>query len=348
MVFLVTALFSLAACEDENSTTNSSNSNTSHNVIISKIEKQMMPVILPVPGTVVSKNRLKVASRITGFIEKIAVDEGDIVKPGDVLVEIDNAQVEAAIKGAEAVVFSAKADLLDAEEDVIRISKLVQSKTVAADILRNAKVRRAQAKATLATAEADVIAKRQDRRYTHITSQVHAQVRERLRDPGDLAAAGESILLLDVVGEMEFEIYLPSTSISKVTIGQIVNVQAESSIKLLKAKVINIVRSADDVTRRYKVRLLLPPNENLTPGQFGQAQIILSNENVIVIPVSAITERAGIKGVFITDTSHTLRFRSVRLGKTWQDLCEVMAGLEPGTLVVINPSTAFRDGDAVR
>ena len=348
MVFLLAALFALTACEDKDSPANSSKSHTIHDVVVSKIEQQMMPVILPVAGTVVSQNRLKVASRITGFIENITVDEGDIVKPGDVLVEIDNAQVESAIKGADAAVLAAKADLLDAKGDVRRIEKLVQSKIVAVDDLRNAKVRRAQAKATLATAEAEVIAKRQDRRYSHITSPVHAQVRERLRDPGDLAAAGEAILQLDVLGDMELEIYLPSTSISNVAIGQIVNVQVESSDELLESKIMNIVRSADEVTRRYKVRLLLPPSEKLAPGQFGQAQILLRNEAVTVIPVSAITERAGIKGVFITDASHTLRFRSVRLGKLWQDLREVLAGLEPGTLVVINPSIALRDGDAAR
>ena len=238
--------------------------------------------------------------------------------------------------------------MLDAKGDVKRIEKLVQTKTVAEDELRNAKVRQAQAKAVLATAEAEVIAKRQDRRYSNITSPVHAQVRERLRDPGDLAAAGEPILQLDVIGDMEFEIYLPSTSISNVSVGQSVNVQVESCGKLLESKITSIVRSADEVTRRYKVRLLLPPDENLTPGQFGKAQIVLGDETVTVVPVSAITERAGIEGVFITDTLNTLRFRSVRLGKTWEGLREVLAGLEADTFVVTNPSTSLRDGDVIR
>ena len=348
MVLLAAAIFALSACEDGDLTDQSNKNYTIHDVVVSKAEQQTLPVILPVPGTVVSKDRLKVASRITGFIEQITVDEGDIVKPGDVLVEIDNAQVEAAIKGADAAVLAAKANLLDAKGDVKRIGKLVQSKTVAEDDLRNAKVRQAQAEAALAIAEAEVIAKRQDRRYSRIISPVHAQVRERLRDPGDLAAAGEPILQLDVLGAMELEIYLPSTSISNVSIGQNVNVQIEYCCNLVESKITSIVRSADEVTRRYKVRLLLPPDENLTPGQFGQAQFVLRDETVIVIPVSAITERAGIEGVFVTDTSNTLRFRSVRLGKSWQGLREVLAGLEPDTLVVTNPSTALRDGDVVR
>ena len=347
-----TAMFVLSSCDDE-SPVQSNNGQPIHDVVVSKIEQQTLPVVLPVPGTVVSKDRLKVASRITGFIEKITVDEGDIVKPGDTLVEIDNAQVEAAIKGADAAVLAAKADLLDAKDDVKRIEKLVKSKTVAEDDLRNAEVRRAQAAATLATAEADLVAKRQDRRYSHIISPVHAQVRERLRDPGDLAAAGEPILQLDVLGDMELEVYLPSTSISSISVGQNVNVKVKSCDELLEGKVTSIVRAADEVTRRYKVRLLLPPDENLTPGQFGQAQFVIGDENVIVVPASAITERAGIEGVFVKDVSNKLRFRSIRLGKTWQadvsqPVREVLAGLEVDAMVVTNPSVLLHDGDTVR
>jgi len=354
----VVAMFVLSSCDDGGSPLQSNNDRAVHgqavrDVEVSKIEQKMLPVILPVPGTVISKERLKVASRITGFIEKITVDEGDIVKPGDTLVEIDNAQIEAAIKGAEAAVLAAKADLLDAKGDVKRIKKLVKSKTMAEDDLRNAEVRQAQAEATLATAEAESVAKREERRYSHITSPAHAQVRDRLRDPGDLAAAGEPILQLDVLGDMELEVYIPSTSINRISIDQSVNVKVKSCDELLTAKVTSIVRAADEVTRRYKVRLLLPHNDKLTPGQFGQAQFVVGSENVIVVPVSAITERAGIEGVFVKDASNTLYFRSVRLGKSWrldssQTVRSVLAGLEPGAQVVIKPSVLFRDGDSAR
>jgi RND family efflux transporter MFP subunit len=347
VILFVAAMYTLSGCEDNNSSIQAAKKQQIRHVELIKIEPQVVPVILPVPGTVVSKDRLKVASRITGFIEKIMVDEGDIVKSGDSLVEIDSAQVEAAIKGAHASVLAAKADLADAKGDVKRIEKLVNSKTLAEDDLRNAIVRRTQAEATLATAEADVVAKQQDRRYSHIISPVHAQVRERLRDPGDLAATGEPILQLDVLGDMELEVYLPSTSIGNVSVGQAVNVEVKSCDNLLVGKISRIVRSADKVTRRYKVSLLLPEDENLTPGQFGNAQIILREKIALSIPVSAIIERAGIDGVFIKDASNTLRFRSVRLGKVWQNMHEVLAGLEENSLLVTNPSRLLHDGDKV-
>ncbi len=343
----------LAACEAGELPVQSNNNRPIHDVEVAKIKQQTLPVTLSVPGTVVSKERLKVASRITGFIKKITVDEGDIVEPGDTLIEIDNAPIEAAIKGADAAVLAASAHLLDAKGDVKRIKKMVKSKTMAEDDLRNAEVRLAQAKATLATAQAELVAKKQDRRYSHIISPVHAQVRERLHDPGDLAAAGEAILQLEVLGDMELEVHLPSTIINTISVGQSINVKIQSRDALLITKLTHIVRAADEVTRRTKVRLLLPLDDNLIPGQFGQAQFVVAKKNRLVVPISAITYRAGIEGVFVKDVSNKLRFRSIRLGITgWpgtsRAVREVLAGLDVGTLVVVKPTALLRDGDMVR
>ena len=70
ILFLVAAILVLSACESGESPVQSNNSQVTHDVDVSKIEQQMLPVILPIPGTVVSKERLNVASRITGFFEK--------------------------------------------------------------------------------------------------------------------------------------------------------------------------------------------------------------------------------------------------------------------------------------
>lgn len=348
LLVLIIPLLSLTACKTDKAPANGSKTTKIHDAEISRVKQQLMPVILSIPGKVVSKNQLKIASRLSGYIEKIHVDEGDRVKRGDMLVEIDNVQIEAAIKGAIAAVSATNAELRDAEQDVKRVKKLVKSKMAAEDDLRNAKVRRTGAKANLATAEAELISKRKERRYAHITSRVDAQVRQRLFDPGDLATAGQVILLLDVLDGLELEVYLPSTSIDSIAIGQTVYVEMDLIPEPLEAKVSSIVRSLDDVTRRYKVRLSLPLDINLTPGQYGQANFVLRQQAATVITQSTITQRAGIEGVFVMDSSKTLRFRSVRLGKLWENLREVIAGLQDGDRVVNNPTNLLRDGDKVR
>ena len=339
----------ITACQDGTSDAlPASHDSPTYNLTTATIEKQELPLIYPVPGTIVAKTHLQVASRITGYIDHIAVDEGDQVEPGAVLVRIDGTQVEAAIRGAEAAIASAQAELADAKDDLKRYRALSKTRALAEDELRDAVVRQTKAEAALAQVQAELEAKRQDRRHIQLTSPVRAQVRERLRDQGDLASAGEPILRLDVLSPLELEVYLPSSQIESVTHGQKVDVFIQSESRPVVGEVVRIVRSADSVTRRCKVRIALPGNHALSPGQFARAHILLGQETVTTVPVSAIVERAGIEGVFVVKEDGAVRFRSIRTGKQWQDDREVLAGVEAGLPVVLNPPLRLRDGERIK
>lgn len=338
----------LAACDDNHPKQEDLHKITNlHKVEVAQVEKLYFQTIYSAPGTIVPSERLQITSRVTGYIQKITVDEGDIVEPGVILVNIDNAQVEASIKSAEAGVASAKAELDEAHADVKRFKRLVSSKTITEDQLRKAIVRQTNAKANLTKAQAELKSNQQEQQYTHLTSPVKAQVRERLQDPGDLASAASPILRLDVLGPMELEAYLPSTRIGNVFIGQDVNVYIQSEQSPLTGNVKSIVRAADRVTRRSKIRIALPEKQTLAPGQFGRADIVLGKELLTVIPLEARTERAGIEGIFIVDEDGVLHFHSVQLGRVYKGHQEVLAGPESGAIVVINPPIQLHEGDSV-
>ena len=319
-----------------------------HSVSMAKVERQTLPIVYPVPGTVVPKERLQVASRVTGIIDRIYVDEGDVVDVGDVLVEIDDAQVTAAIKSAEAGLLAANADLKDARDDVKRFRGLAKTQALAEDQLRDALVRVTQTEAAVAQAQAELVAARQERRYTRITSPVRAQVRERLQDAGDLASAGSPILHLDVLGAMDLEIFIPSSRVNGISVGQDVEVTLQSNDIPLQGQVGSVVHSADRITRNCKIKITLPNHSRLTPGQFGRAHLILGQSSEILVPAVSVTERAGIEGVFVSDEMGHVRFRSLHLGKAWQDKHEVLAGIEAGAWVVLDPPVRLREGDLVR
>jgi RND family efflux transporter MFP subunit len=340
-------LFLVGCQEDQSNQNDSSGLAISHSVHLAKVESHVFPKTYSVPGTIVPSERLQIASRVAGYIQKITVDEGDIVEAGTILVEIDNAQVDASIKSAEANVISAKAELEEAQDDVKRFKKLARSKAIAEDQLRKTIVRQTSAKANLAKAQAVLKSNQQDRQYTYIISPVRAQVRERLQDPGDLASAASPILRLDVLGPMELEVYLPSTQVGKVVTGQDVDIYVQSENTPLVGSIKSIVRSADKVTRRSKVRIALPEKQFLVPGQFARADILLGEELLTVVPLEAKTERAGIEGVYIVDNNDTVRFRSVRFGRKFNGYLEVLAGPETGNSVVLNPTTLLREGDRV-
>jgi RND family efflux transporter MFP subunit len=338
----------LTACDDNQPGNEGSLGITNlHKVKVTQIEKLYFQTVYSVPGTIVPSERLQITSRVTGYIEKISVDEGDIVEPGVILVKIDNAQVEASIKSAEAGVVSAQAELDEAHADVKRFKRLVSSKTITEDQLRKAIVRQTSAKANVTKAQAELSLNQQEQQYTHITSPVRAQVRERMQDPGDLASTGIPILRLDVLGPMELEAYLPSTRIGNVVIGQSVDVYIQSESTPLVGSIKSIVRAADKITRRSKLRIALLEKKSLAPGQFGRADIVLGKELLTAIPLEARTERAGIEGVFVVDEDDAVHFQSVQLGREYKDYQEVLAGPEAGATVVLNPPDQLHEGDRV-
>jgi len=348
-LMLFAALSGVAGCQDNDGTDSlQAPPPTVHDVSLFRIEKRVQPVIYKVPGSVVPARRLQISSRISGFIEQVHVDEGDRVELGAALVDIDDTQLEANIRAAQASLDSAKADLADARADVERYQTLATKQVLAEDQLRDARVRSAQAKAQVEKMQAELDARREDRRYVRLTSPVRALVRERLRDPGDLITAGEPVLRLDALGPMEFEVFVPSTQVDSVSSGQAVEVALDNASTHLMAKVISVVHSADSTTRRYKVRIALPDDPRLSPGQYGSAQLRIGEEPVTILPDAAVVERAGIEGVFVVDGEQRVRFRSVRLGRRWRTDQEVLAGVESGSTVAMKPPADLRDGDRVR
>jgi RND family efflux transporter MFP subunit len=321
-------------------------------LVTATIKVRDLPEYYPVPGSVVSAREARIASRSTGFIERITVSEGDRVSAGQLLAVIDSSQVEAAITSAEATLTAARVTLKDAEGDVRRFRKLAKTRALARDQLLDAQVRQAEAQATLSKAEAALQAHIEERRYTRLTSPADALVRERLVDPGDLATPGKPLLHLDILGALEFELFLPSHRVDLLQAGDPVELFIEGLAGVVTGRVIQVVPIADPVTRQCKVRIALPPTvaprSVAMPGQFGHARLLLPGRPIRFVPMAALTQRAGIDGVFVVGEDGGVRFHSVRVGRSWPDGRELLAGPRTGSRVVLNPPPHIHEGDRLR
>jgi RND family efflux transporter MFP subunit len=317
-------------------------------VRVQGLERVVLPRLYPVPGQIVPAHRVQISSRIRGFIRRVAVEEGERVQAGDVLVEIDPTEVRAAIAQARAAQRSARADLADAGADVKRFEQLVSQQALPEDRLRKARLRLQQARAALAQAHAQLKAKEADLAYVEIRSPLRAVVVERRLDPGTLVGIGVPILHLDGLDELRFETHVPAQRAARLSIDQPVTVRLDTHPGPIMGRISHIVHSADPVTRRCKVKIALPADETLLPGAFGKAMIPLGAHPVAVVPVSALVERAGIEGVFIAGPDHRARFRGVRTGRHWGEKRELLAGVDVGERVILAPPPRLHEGDPIR
>jgi len=299
-----------------------------------------------VPGTVAADDRIQLSSRITGFIQSISVREGDKVRRGDLLIEIDSADVDGAIRVGAAALESARTDLEDAQRDVAKYSELARQGSIPADTLRKSHVRFDLARSQLQEATAAFDTAESNLRYTSIRSPVDGVVIALHKQSGDLATTGAPILLIESQSSLVFQIFVAEKRVSAISVGQKLVVKLDAIDQPLNGEVLRVVPSGDPVTRRFEVKLSLPDTVSLLPGMFGRARFAIGAVDRVVVPRSMLVERGGLRGVMVVAGGQA-EFRWLRLGREWPTQVEVIAGLHGDEIIVADPMADLVDGSAV-
>jgi len=307
------------------------------------VEQTEIPRLYVSPGSIVSSQEFRVTSTVSGFIQEIAVREGDRVEAGDLLVRIDPSKVNRAIAQADATVDAAQAELEDANDDVRKYRVLVESESISDERLRKAVLRQKRTRAELRKAEAELQAHRADLDYIDIRSPATAHVAKRVMSVGDLSLPGNPILHLESLQGIEFETYVPETILIQLQSGQPVRIQLDGLQREVEGKVTAIVQSQDSITRSGKVKILLPGLADVMPGMFGRASFITGSDDYMTVPESSLVTRAGVEGVFIITQDDDVRFVSVRTGALWKDRRIIHAGLRPEDRVLPDPPQSAFD-----
>jgi RND family efflux transporter MFP subunit len=304
-----------------------------------------IPEVYRVTGSVVSDNRIDLASRVVGFIQTLDVREGQRVAKGEILVRIDPSDIDEAIRQAQAEVDAVRETLKDAEEDVKTYSDLVDSGAVASEEARKTKVRRDIALATLARAEAALAAAQAQRDYTTIVSPVNGVILTLHKRSGELATAGTPILTLESREVLLFKVFVSESNMGRISSDMQVPIQIDAlPDRPFMGTVRRIVPSGDPVTRRYEILIALPSDHALLPGMFGRAEIVMGDSPAITVPRKAVLRQGGLDGVFVVGPGQTARFRWVRLGREWNGLVEVTSGLGKGETIITQAGDSLRDG----
>ena len=301
------------------------------------LEQTEIPRVYVSPGSIVSSQEFMVTSNISGFIQEIAVREGDRIEAGDLLVRIDPSKVKRAIAQAEAMVAAARAELEDANDDVRKYRVLVESESISDERLRKAVLRQKRTRAELRKVEAELQAQRADLDYIEIKSPAKAQVAERIMSVGDLSLPGNPILHLESLQGIEFETYVPEKILMQLQPGQPVSIQLDGLQREVEGQITAIVQSQDPITRSGKVKVLLSGLTDVMPGMFGRASFVTGSDTYMTVPESSLVTRAGVEGVFIITSSNDARFVSVHTGARRGDRRIIHAGLRPEDHVLTDP-----------
>jgi RND family efflux transporter MFP subunit len=325
------------------------------------------------PGTVQSRVPVIVSAKITGILEKLYADQGDKLRKGQLLAELDSVEVKAREAAAHAAKGRAQRDLVRAQADLIKsqaalalaqsnyqrdlevfkpgyISPAVFDATKAAlrvaesDVTANDATVKAlesavnQAESEAATAKALF-------GYTRIPAPMDGVITVRKAEVGDTVSPGTPIFQM-----ADYQIWAASwideTRIAQLREGQKAVIRLRSG-RVFQGEVARLNKEADTVTRELEVDVRfdsLP--DPLVVGEETEVDIDTGSQTAPAVPLSAIAERKGAKGVMVVANGRA-SFRPVVLGLQDGQHVAVLDGLKEGDMAILNPA-GIEEGAKVR
>lgn len=306
----------------------------------------LKPVRIPdyelAPGTVVPAQRVHLASRLMGFVHRLQVHEGETVKAGQLLFTVDPADVLDQVRQAQANLAQAQAAFAEAQTDYRRFEDLYRLGAVPRRQFDKVRLQYQVTRSRLTAAQAQLRTARSQLRYSEVRAPISGVVVQKLAHNGDLAAPGRPLLVLENAAHLQVRTDVSGAVYRRLALGTEVQVVADG--KTVTGRVERIVPAADPVTHTYQVKTGLPPDSGLRSGAYAGVKFPVGAHQGLVVPHSAMLDRAGIAGVFVVDAQDIAHYRMVRAGAPAPGGVEIRAGLYPGDRVVISPPDALDNG----
>ncbi|MGJ0506299.1 MAG: efflux RND transporter periplasmic adaptor subunit [Methylocystis sp.] len=319
---------------------------------------QDMPVTIDAVGTVQALNTVTIRTQVDGRLLNLAFTEGQDVKKGDVLAEIDPSLYKALYDQAVAKKAQDEANLANARVDLTRYEKLVAGKFLSAQQYSTQKAQVSQLEAQVRADQAAIDNTKTTLDYATIRSPIEGRVGIRLVDIGNILHSSDQIGIV-VVTQLK-PIYvvftLPQQALASVQKAQargpatVRALGADNATVLATGELSVFDNQIDQLTGTLKLKATFPNNDlGLWPGQFVNVRLMLDTiRNAIVTPSPAVQRGPNGAFVYILGEDGRAHMRSVVTGRQDENIVVITSGLEPGTSIVTSGFSRLSDGGKVR
>lgn len=287
-------------------------------------------------GTVEAVLQSTVSAQTSGRVAEILYDVDDFVPSGSVILRFTDQEQRAALRRAEAALAEARAALDDASKELARVTELYGRRVIAKVELDRAVARRDAARARVDSARAQVDTAEEQLGYTVVKAPYAGIVTARHVQVGESVTVGQPLMTGLSLDVLRVRVDLPQGVVARVRQIRKASIIMPGTGDRVSADEVVVFPYADPASKTFRVRLELPRGlEGLYPGMFVKAAFVVGNAERIVVPAAAVVFRSEVTGVYVVGDG--VRFRQVRVGHRYGDQFEVLAGLEPGERVALDP-----------
>ncbi|MBK1732172.1 efflux RND transporter periplasmic adaptor subunit [Thiococcus pfennigii] len=293
-------------------------------------------------GVVEAIHRTTVSAQTQGQVEAIHYDVDDYVERGAVLVELRDTEHRARVTQAAADLKSATAKLEQTREEYDRIEGLFAKRNVSESQMDRAAADLKAAQAALESATAQLEQAQEQLSYTEIRAPYSGIVTHRHVELGETASPGTPVMTGLSLDELRVVVEVPQSLIPAVRSGTEIHVDLTDGERLAVSDV-TVFPFADMGSNTFTVRLRLPVGtRSLFPGMYVKTGFVTGERRELVVPKAAVVYRSELTAVYVQGDDGRLALRQIRAGRTVDDQILVLAGLEAGERVVLDPLAASR------
>lgn len=222
-------------------------------------------------GVVMAERSVTLSAKIVGRVSSVGAEEGDRVDGGDILVDIEDAELRANLAAAQARLRMEELNWAHQEKLAERIRNLREQGTVSAENLDDANFKVDAAEQSVASAKAEVARARAMLAESKIRAPFAGVITRKDVEPGDVTAPGEPLLVLEDHSSLKLRTSVKEQDIVRIETGQTVTVTIDALDDLtLTATVTKIIPSGDLSTHEFVVEATLPEHDAVYPGMFGK------------------------------------------------------------------------------
>jgi membrane fusion protein, multidrug efflux system len=326
-------------------------------VFTTKAPRRDIDVFARGVGTVTAWRSVQVRAQVTGYLAKIAFTEGQHVKTGDLLAEIDPRPYQAALDQAIAKKASDEAQLKNAQLNLQRYAALTRQDFVSRQQYDATNAQVGQLKATIEGDDAAIEAARLNVSYCELKAPFDGVVGFRLVDIGNLIVLNttQPIVTIAQVHPISVLFPLPQEEIAAIQAARksgeprVLAYSSDGRTLISSGTLLTPNNQIDTSTGTITLKAIFQnQDDKLWPGQFVQARLQLrTDHNMVVIPRSSVQHGPDGLYVFVVSPSQTVARQTVTVGYEDEKNSEILTGLKGGEEIVVAGQSRLQDGTRV-